>query len=224
MFANFSYTDLRDKLQNLSRREQLLVLVVLAAAIYLLLDALVFAPQARREQALLDNQKVLQSQMTVLSAEIAAVQNAKVDNLAQKQAEFLLLKRQSALLDNVVQSVTTDVPKIRLLMSELLGAKSARVKAVSIKTLPVKPLLSQSKPASGAAGPAGAGALSPATVYKHGLEIELRGGYLDLMAFLSSVEEAHPKLLWSNATLTADKYPENILRVSVFLLSTQANL
>ena len=221
MAVNLSYAELRDKWQRLSRREQWLVLGVLVAGMYLLVDALVFTPQAHREQALLDNQKVLQTQMTVLSADIAAVENAKIDNLAQKQAEFLQLKKQAALLDSVVKNVATDAPKIRLLMTELLGAKSARVKAVSIKTVPVKPLLGQAKP-----GPANAGAapLQAATVYKHGLEIELRGTYLDLMAFLASLEDAHPQLLWSNATLSADKYPENILRVSVFLLSTQSNL
>ena len=221
MVANFSYAELRDKLQRLSRREQWLVLVVLVAGVYLLMDALVFTPQARREQALLDNQKVLQAQVTVVSAEIAALDSTKIDNLALQQVELSQLKKQASLLDSVIQSVAMDVPKIRPLMTELLGNRSSRVKTVSIKTLPVKPLLGAAKSAPAKTGDA---TLSAATVYKHGLDIELRGTYLDLMAFLSSLEESYPKLLWSNATLTADKYPENILRVSVFLLSTQPNL
>ncbi len=220
MLENFSLSDLRDKWLRLSRREQLLVAVVLGAAIYFLVDALVFAPQARREQALLDKQKTLQTQIVVLSAEIAAVDKSRGDNLAQKKADFLLLKKQAALLENLVQSVATDAPKVKNLMTEMLGTRSSRVKVASIKTVPAKALALQGKPQAGAgAAPAGVGA-----VYKHGLEIELRGSYLDLTAFLTSMEEANPKLLWSNATLTSGVYPENTLRVSVFLLSTQSNL
>jgi hypothetical protein len=85
MLTNFTYLDLRDKWLRLSRREQLLVTLVLGAAAYFLVDALVFAPQARREQALLDQQKILQAQVLALSAEIAAVDKNKVDNLAQKR-------------------------------------------------------------------------------------------------------------------------------------------
>lgn len=223
MLENFSLSDLRDKWLRLSRREQLLVALVLGAAIYFLVDALVFAPQARREQALLDKQKVLQTQIVVLSAEIAAVDKSRGDNLAQKKADFLLLKKQAALLENLVQSVATDAPKVKNLMAEMLGTRSSRVKVASIKTVPAKALALQGKPQAGAgAAPAAVGTVG--AVYKHGLEIELRGSYLDLTSFLTSMEEANPKLLWSNATLTSGVYPENTLRVSVFLLSTQSNL
>jgi MSHA biogenesis protein MshJ len=219
MLTNFTYLDLRDKWLRLSRREQLLVTLVLGAAAYFLVDALVFAPQARREQALLDQQKILQAQVLALSAEIAAVDKNKVDNLAQKKVDYLLLKKQAALLESLVQSVTTDAPKIRNLMTEMLDATSTRVKVTAIKTLPVKALAGASKPQA-----VGAAQLGVGGVYKHGLEIELRGSYLDLMDFLTRVETANPKLLWSTASLTAGTYPENTMRVSVFLLSTQSNL
>ena len=219
MLENFSFSDLRDKWLRLSRREQLLVAVVLGAALYFAVDALVFAPQERRHQAYLDKQKVLQNQIVVLSAEIAAVDKSRGEDLAQKKADFLLLKKQAAVLENLVQSVSTDVPKIKSLMTEMLGTRSSRVKVAAIKTVPAKALALQGKPQAAGAAPTGT-----RPVYKHGLEIELRGSYLDLMAFLSSMEEANPQLLWANATLSTGVYPENTLRVSVFLLSTQSNL
>lgn len=230
MAANFSYSNLRDKLKSLSQREQVMLLVAVVVVIYFMVDALVFAPQARREQALLDNQKALQTQMTVLSAEIVAVEKAlKADTLAEKQAELSQLKKQAAVLDSVVQSVSVDVPKLRPLVAELLRSKTTRVKAVSLKTVAVKPLGTQTKPQSTVAGAnAGTGAsvasLSPGAVHKYGLDIELKGSYLDLMAFLANVEAANPNLLWSNAKLTAGQYPENTMLVSVFLLSTRSNL
>jgi MSHA biogenesis protein MshJ len=225
MLANFSTSELRDKWRHLSHREQLMVALVIGAAIYFLVDALVFTPQARREQAMQDSQKRLQSQLVVLAADMAAVDKTRVDSLAQAQAEHALIKKQATELEGLVQSVAVDAPKVKSLMAGLLGSKSSRVKVVAIKTLPVKPLAAAAKaPAAGAAPASGTPPLSAGSVYKHGLEIELRGTYLDLVAFLASMEDANPRLLWSNATLTAGTYPENTLRVSVFLLSTQANL
>lgn len=226
MASKFSYSNLRDKLRGLSQREQVLLLVVSVVVIYFVVDALVFAPQALREQALQDKQKALQAQMAVLSAEIAAVEKAlKTDSLAEKQAELSQLKKQAAVLDSVVQSVSIDVPKLRPLVAEMLKSKTARVKAVSLKTLAASPLVSQAKPQSAGAGAgANVASLNPGAVYKYGLDIELKGAYLDLMAFLASVEAANPNLLWSNAKLTTGQYPENTMRISVFLLSTRSNL
>lgn len=226
MLAKWLSSELRDKWRGLSHREQWMVALVLGAAIYLLVDALVFTPQTRREKALQDSQQQLQSQLVVLAADMAAVDKTRVDNLAKAQAEHALIKQQAAELEGLVQSVSLDEPKIKGLMAGMLGSKSSRVKVAAIKTLPVKPLAAAAKaPAAGAAPASGPPkVLSAGSVYKHGLEIELRGSYLDLMAFLTSMEEANPRLLWSNATLTAGTYPENTLRVSVFLLSTQANL
>jgi MSHA biogenesis protein MshJ len=225
MTASFSLSDLRDKFQRLTQREQLLVVLVLAAALYFLIDALVFTPQNRREQDLLDSQKALQSQLLVLSAEMTAVSHARAEDTAQKQAQLQRLKNQSAQLDALAGSVTAATPGIRRLVTEVLGAQPQRVQVVAVRTLPVKALL----PSAGAPAAAGAVASAPASVtaspvYKHGVDIELRGNYLDLMGYLRSIEAAHPGLLWSNATLTADRYPENTLRVSVFLLSTQSSL
>lgn len=219
MAAKFSYDELREKLQSLSLREQSLLLLAVGALIYFLADAWVFAPQALREQALLDRQKAMQQQMTVLAAEIAAVDKAqRAENLAEKQAELSQLKKQAAALDNIVKSVSVDVPNLRPVVASMMGSKATPVKAVSLKTVAVKPLPSQTKPQ-----PAGAGvtSLSPAAVYKYGVDAELRGSYLDLMTFLASLEATYPKLLWSEATLTAGQYPETTLRVSVFFLSTR---
>lgn len=210
---------LRDKLQQMSMREQLLVLVGVAVAIYLFFDVLVFSAQQLRVRALQDRQAALQLQVTVLTADLAAAERVQAGELEKKDQELRQLKQQATQLDELAGSVIEQAPAVRQLVSDVLAVSSARAGAVGIKTLPVKTITLATATAPGKAPQAGSG-----TLYKHGLDIELRGSYLDLMRVLAKLEEANPKLLWSSAVLDAKAYPENTLRTSVFLLSKQANL
>lgn len=214
--------NLRDRLHQLSMREQLLVVGVLVAAIYLFFDVLVFNAQNLRVQEVQTRQTALQAQVLVLSIEMAAIERTHADQFEQKEREFKQLQQQVAQLDALAGSVSERAPAVGKLVSEVLAASASGVRAVGVKTVPVRPLFAAARPAAPAQG--NAPKVTPATVYKHGVDIELRGNYLDLMRLLARLEDANPKLLWASTVLNATAYPENTLRASVFLLSTQANL
>ncbi len=222
MTKQYALSDLRNRLQLLSLREQLLGLVVLAAAIYYLFDALVFNPQKLRQEALQNQQTTLQAQILGLKTELAMVERTQTDQFAQKEREFRQLQQQVAQLDALSGSVGDQAPAVDKLVSELLAASSPGVRTVGVKTVAAKPvpLAAKAAAASQAAGTKAPSAL----VYKHGVDMELRGNYLDIMKLLDRLEDANPKLLWSSFVLSAGTYPENTLRASVFLLSKQANL
>jgi len=221
MLANFFMSDVRDKFRSLSLREQLLVVLVVGAAIYYLVDVFVFASQKQREQVLQNNQAVLQAQIKTISEELVAVGRIRTDDYEQKEREYQLLKQQVAQLHAVVSGVTTEAPKMVKLVRDVLGAAPVRAKTVAVKTLPVSPVSGVQKPGAPAVGQTNA---APLAVYKHGLDIEFRGNYLDLLSYLNKLEDAHSNLFWSNAVLAVGTYPENTLRASVFMLSTQPNL
>lgn len=207
----------RDKFQQMSLREQFLVLAGMAVAIYLFFDVLVFSAQQLRLQALQDRQAALQLQVTVSTADLAAVERIQAGELEKRDQELRQLKQQAALLDALAGSVIEQAPAVGQLVSDVLALSSARVGAVGVKTVPVRPVTlvaASGKAPQGASG----------TLYKYGVDIEFRGNYLDLMRLLGKLEEANPKLMWSSASLNATAYPENTLRASVFLLSKQANL
>lgn len=210
---------LRDKLQQMSLREQLLALVGVAVAIYLFFDVLVFSAQQLRTQALQDRQTALQLQVTVLTADLAAAERVQAGELEKRDQDLRQLQRQVAQLDALAGSVIEKAPAMGQLVSDVLAASSARASAVGVKTQPAKPVAIAAAQAQGKAGPS-----APGTLYKHAVDIEFKGQYLDLMRLLAKLEDTNPKLLWANATLNATGYPENTLRASVFLLSKQANL
>lgn len=209
--------DVRDKFLRLTQREQLLVVGVVVAALYFSFDALVFANQKAREQVLVEKQKAAQAQVLVLSTQIAAIERTRAEEVDQKTRELNQLKAQAEVVEQMVRSVSDQLPPIKALVGAIVDAGDATgVDLVSVKTLPVKSVQGL------IAGPASAAKPGPAAMlYKHGVELVLRGSYLDLLASLQTLEERYPKLLWSEAVLAAETYPQNTLRVTAFMLSTQ---
>lgn len=209
--------DVRDKFLRLTQREQLLVVGVVVAALYFSFDALVFANQKAREQVLVEKQKAAQAQVLVLSTQIAAIERTRSEEVDQKTRELNQLKAQAEVVEQMVRSVSDQLPPIKALVGAIVDAGDATgVDLVSVKTLPVKSVQGLIAGSASAAKPGPA-----AMLYKHGVELVLRGSYLDLLASLQTLEERYPKLLWSEAVLAAETYPQNTLRVTAFMLSTQ---
>ena len=115
------------------------------------------------------------------------------------------------------------VPPERMpnLLEALIGRNSG-LRLISLRTLPVTPVLDKgaAKAPEGAL-PADKPVEAPpaAGLYKHGVEIRLEGGYQELAAYLARLEKSPQKLLWSSASLSADKHPKLVLTLTVFTLS-----
>jgi len=63
-----------------------------------------------------------------------------------------------------------------------------------------------------------------AELYRHGLEMTLRGSYFELMQYLSDLEKMPARLLWGGVELQVEQYPEVRLTLRVHTLSTQRSL
>lgn len=63
-----------------------------------------------------------------------------------------------------------------------------------------------------------------AELYRHGLELTLRGSYFELMQYLSDLERMPARLLWGGVGLQVEQYPEVRLTLQVHTLSTKPSL
>ena len=204
MDSIFSFSRMRDKLRDLSTREQFLVIAVVGVILSFVFDALVLAPQSERRDELMASQTRLEAQRVALTADILSI--GKGNGLLESaQAENAQLKIQSANLNAVLASMQGGAPKIGDLARGALKDFS-RVTLVALKTLPVKNLIE---------------AAPHQSIYKHGVELELRGNYLDLLAYLKNLEANSSQVFWSNAKVLTLTYPETSLRVTIFILSDQ---
>jgi MSHA biogenesis protein MshJ len=63
-----------------------------------------------------------------------------------------------------------------------------------------------------------------AEVYRHGLEMTLRGSYFELMQYLNELEKMPARLLWGGVELQVEQYPDVRLLLQIHTLSTQRAL
>ncbi len=74
------------------------------------------------------------------------------------------------------------------------------------------------------ANAAGAPAAPPAApvvplLYRHGVRLVLQGSYLEMIAYLESLEGLPTQLFWGGAALDAQKYPQARLTLTLYTLS-----
>jgi len=68
---------------------------------------------------------------------------------------------------------------------------------------------------------AGAGETS---LYRHGVELAVKGSYFELLQYLEELEKRSSVLLWGSVELQVEQYPEVRLRVVIHSLSRNASL
>ena len=112
-------------------------------------------------------------------------------------------------------------------LEEMIGRQTG-LRLLSLKTLAVAPLLEPKKAEAAmpnvpnvpnAARPGDQPANVAAGLFKHGVEIRLEGSYQELAAYLERLEHGKMKLLWSTASLSAEKHPRLVLTLTIYTLS-----
>jgi MSHA biogenesis protein MshJ len=68
-------------------------------------------------------------------------------------------------------------------------------------------------------GEAAAQAVPASGVYKHGMRIEVRGRYTDLVSYLRALEDLPWRVFWGQATLASEDYPMSRLTLTIYTLS-----
>lgn len=176
------------------------------------------------ERGLADQHMLLAS----LQSQAVALQSAGKDPDVAARAELADLRKKLADLGGrLVAMERSLVPPQRMaaLLEDIVG-RSKGLQLISLRTLPVSPVLE--KPAANVPNaPAGGAAAAPlpvvpdasAGLFKHGIEIQLEGSYADLAAYLARLEKAEVKLLWSDVSMSSEQYPKLQLKLTVFTLS-----
>jgi MSHA biogenesis protein MshJ len=95
----------------------------------------------------------------------------------------------------------------RLIEQMLL--KNRGLQVMRVESIPAAPLLE--------GGTEGA---TDTMVYKHGMHIEIKGGYLDILRYLKSLEALPWKVFWGKVTLKTEKYPDSRVSLLIYTLST----
>ena len=218
---NKRWREYADKFDRLSLRERAMVFAAAAlVVVFVIYAAAIEPPQQRRQQLASQMQSqreetaALQGQRGKLGATVPDAAAARRDAVVKRIAESDEALR--ALHKSLVPA-----QRMNLLLQDMLRADPG-LQLVSLRTLAAEPLLPDGAKSTPAAAPAGAplkGAFTEANVYKHGVEITLRGGYEQLYNYLARLERTQWRMFWSRARLTTEDHPRLTMTLTIYTLS-----
>ncbi|SDD15143.1 MSHA biogenesis protein MshJ [Massilia sp. PDC64] len=223
------------RVEALQPRERIMAFGAAVVVLVFLANTFVFSPLSRKETALRSS---LQQQTITLGGIAADIEgkaraygNDPNEALRKRLGELRAETARTSEELRTMQKGLVPPERIAPLLESILRA-NGRLKLVSLKTLPVTTLADGSTPAAGApAAPAPANgtpaappvppvvAKSPDLLYRHGVELTVRGSYLDMVDYMQALETLPTQLFWGKAQLDAEEYPNVRLTLTLYTLS-----
>lgn len=216
------WQQLASRIDLLSQRERVLVFAGTLALLACLGQLAVLGPLQHRQDRL--QNQIAQGRASLLETQAAIarkVTDAEVDPDLPLRDRLAAVRADSARMDQSLRTMQSGlVPPERIapLLESMLRA-NGRLKLVSMQTLPVSSLNDLGKD-DAAAKPADKSADKNADLlYRHGVELTLRGSYLDMVDYMGALEALPTQLFWGKADLQVEQYPTVRLTLTLYTLS-----
>ncbi|MCE3604119.1 hypothetical protein LXA47_10940 [Massilia sp. P8910] len=226
------------KIDAMSVRERAMVFGATVGVIVFIMFAMLFDPLFARQKTLRSQISQQQNNMQGIDAEITAmVQAHAIDPDLASKARLAALKASSATLSASLRTAHNSLvapERIAPLLEAILKA-NGRLRLVALKSLPVTAYGSgfepdprpADAPATDSASPGASPSASPGAppgepsraIYQHGVEVTVRGNYLDMINYMDALEAMPTQLFWGKAQLEVDSYPEARLSLTLYTLS-----
>jgi MSHA biogenesis protein MshJ len=129
------------------------------------------------------------------------------------------LKRRIAQIDARLGEKQRElVPAERIpgLLEEMLR-RERKLELVGLRSLPPVALFGDKDDTGEATTAARAGL----QVYRHGVELTVRGSYFDLLRYLSALEQLPLRMFWKEVDLATTEYPTITMKLTVYTLSLE---
>ena len=197
------------RIDEMSLRQRALLFATVSLLVVVFAHVALIEPLLLRQKTLIDRSTRDQSQLAAVRAQIEGL--LKEQQGDTKDPEQLAVLDLEARLAELQKSLATRkgafaAPnRLPELLKNLLGPGRA-IRLESLRTVPAVQVQ------------------SGAELYRHGLEMTLRGSYFDLLQYLNDLEKMPARLLWGGAELQVEKYPEVRLSLQIHTLSTQPSL
>ncbi|HEY8606819.1 MAG TPA: MSHA biogenesis protein MshJ [Noviherbaspirillum sp.] len=218
------------KVDALSLRERVIIFVLAALVLLVLVNAFLLDPQYRAQKQLSDR---IRDQQTQTAALQAAIRQQALDRDSDPvQANTARLRQLQGDLDQVrsalgnLQQGLIAPDRMAALLEDILK-RNRGVQLVSLKTLPASAIVSIGEDAAKADAKADDKTASrppqaAGGIYKHGVQLVIRGPYLEIMNTLAQLETMPWQLFWSQASLGTEHYPDSTLTLTLYTLSLDA--
>jgi MSHA biogenesis protein MshJ len=212
----------------MSRRERAIIMLAGIAVIGVLGNSYLIDPQRaklKKSSDALQATRIAAAQLQTQDADLTRTLAAGVN--AEARARVGELRKKIVQLDEDLRGLQRGLvsPQRMASLLENILNRNARLKLLSLRTLPAGPLLDEVKASADAATNATPAAEKvPAAnssnrVFKHGVELTVQGGYHELLSYLGELEKLPVRMFWADTRLDAKDYPRVKLTLTVFTLS-----
>lgn len=163
-----------------------------------------------------DETKVIQAQIQTL------VRPSVQDQDALNRDKITRLREQLAQLDQQFEEQQKQFvpPEKMVAMLEGVIAKNRKLQLMSLRNLPIAgpPPSAVAQAATAAGAKRGSGAHE---VFRHTVELSIKGSYFDLLDYLSTLERMPQRVFWDGFELDAAQYPQSVLKLTIYTLSRE---
>ena len=226
------WENLTKKVDSISLRERVLVFAAAVFALVALISVLFLDPLLAEKKKQFAEVQQKQADLKAVQAQIDALsQGGKDVGTSPLHHRLEQVRQQLAEGDAYLKGSRDHLvapEKMAGLLEQVLN-QNGRLQLVDLQTFPVAPLVEKvavkpgeagTKPASAvSAMPTSAVAAPDNQLFKHGVKITVRGSYLDLLQYLTELEQLPTQMFWGEAEMKVEKHPEAVLTLTVYTLS-----
>jgi len=202
----------RNWADGLSLRERVLMFVAVTFVLVMLADFALLEPLYTQKQGVTAQLVQRQEKYKELQARVEALQQSRrSDAQSSLRARYSELKQELQQQDAYLQnrrSYLVEPDKMGGLLQRVLHGNH-RLQLLSLQTLPVgQPLEKAAESGNEQRG-----------IYKHGVRISVRGGYAELLRYVTELEKLPVQLLWGEISLQVERYPDAVLVLTLYTMS-----
>ncbi|MBC7993213.1 MAG: hypothetical protein H7Z15_08235 [Rhizobacter sp.] len=210
------------------QRERFLLPGALCFAVLMLGHLLLIEP-ARKQHRLLQAQFSQESNELIVAQTQLKALNAKLTNPdAQLHTQLAELRTQTRAADDQFKQLQSSLVPAHEMSQWLAGLLQAQrgLQLTGLRSLPVS---SVADLVAAKAAPAASAASSPndsttprnTWLYRHGVEVTLRGNYADLHAYLKTLEQLPRRVYWGELKINAQDSPAVVMTLTVYTISLE---
>lgn len=213
---------LTGKVDDLSLRERAMIFAAAGFVLIAVINTVLLEPLLTQQKKLSAQIVQQQEKTKELQAAMQVLMQAKQDD--EHSPLRLRITQMKQQLDE--QNVYLQSRRDRLVepnrMAHLLEQvlnKNSHLQLVTLKTLPVSLLVEKKSSVDDAAQSVVTESGTQKQIYKHGVQISIRGSYLELLQYISVLEKMPTQMFWAEASLNVEKYPDAVLTLVLYTLS-----
>jgi MSHA biogenesis protein MshJ len=211
-----------DGIDAMALRERAMFFGAVALVLMTLLQVFLLNPVLSRRNQLSAQIAQQEAETKAIQAQIQTLVRPNVqDQDALNRDRLTSLRQQMAQLDRQFEQQQKQfvAPEKMAAMLENMIGKNRKLQLISLRTLPGTGLSPPAGAPTGAGGRAQAGGARE--VFRHTVELSVRGSYFDLLDYLAVLERMPQRVFWDGFELSVAQYPQSVLKLTIYTLSPE---